>query len=558
MKHNMKKNILIQLSVFLFAGFYQAYAQAGGESGKIVLPDLTTVISSEEQEEANVKLPVFDDVVVLPNKTSDIELVLEQEEEPAFEAFEPEPVEISSLPSDYFLVQGLIGGGLPSLFTGDFTLSQPESKSPLSINFNHRSTNGFAFSSLADGFYKRNTLVSMGKAFSAQKFLWKVSGSYAELQNGLQDQTESESSILQDTIFAGGSFEYKPFDGFTLGTELKSDFYFRYEDLLSASLAPSWIKGASALSVEPVLNLEWKKKVSEKAGDVVLGFKTDYLFEFLTSSQMPGERSLNRVALGLNFSWQKKIIKLVAAGDVVFGDRINHPVLVPFSAGIYFTLPVYFSTDFLQIELESGLKSTQTKFSDYEKKYSFTGLEGETSEVSDWFSHFKLEVPLKSAFKASAQVDYALTALDNGVWEPDYTDSGYNYGLYTYAQKNHELLSTEFALSFNYKIFSFDAALHSNWLDIPVLQSKHLISFKAALVSPAQKIGFIIGSDWHIDSSDSTPIVNSDFFVKINQAVTMNLGASDLLKLTGKDRRTYAGKYISESGNICFSVKFVL
>ncbi|MCR4736101.1 MAG: hypothetical protein K5829_13975 [Treponema sp.] len=544
--------------ITLFISFFSFYlaAQSLPENEKILLPDLTTVISSEEEEESSLYLPPFEDLVVLPEKTADIIIELEAEE-PLEEEVPPEPVQVT-IENESFQVQGLIGGGFPSLFVGDFSLTQPESKSPFDIQFYHRSQNGFAFQSLSEGFYKKNTLIKMGKTLSYKNIESSFGASYDEVQNGFQNQTEYETSLIQDTIALFGNFKWQPGYGITVSSSLDSDYYFRFEDLLSASSAPDWIKAGSEFNLEPQASFKWDYSTKNN-NQIALAFKTLYNLEVLTSKSVTDSRSLNRVDLGLSFEWKNDIISAKTTFDTIFGNKLNgHPIILPFSAGLDFNIPVYFSDRRLFIQLQGGLKSSQTNNSELEKLYAFSALSGLTSETSDWFSHFIMTVPLKSAFSASAQVDYSITALGNGVWQPLYSDENYNSGLYTYVQNSQEILSTLFSLDFKYKIFTISAGLKSNWNDIPVLESKHFINLKSGLVSPGEKIGFTIEGGWHIDADDSTPFLNSDFYVKINPAVTMLLTVSDLLKLTGNTKRLYAGKYISESGSLCFSVKFVL
>lgn len=565
------------VSAFSFAVAAQAQTQTQTQSQneQIVLPDLTTVISTDDQTESALQLPPFEDVVELPKQTAGIIPEIDVQEEIVEQETETQPVQIVEQ-SDKFTVQGAIGGGAPSLFTGDFSLTQPESINPFGIEFSHHSQNGFAFSPFSDGFYKKTTLVKMSKAITTEKIKSSFGASYDEIQNGLQNQTEYETSVNQDTIALNGDFKWNAGNGITVNAALNSDFYFRFEDLLlnafsstetgsesstqnAGSSAPDWIKGASTFSLGPKAGIAWEYLTKKSGNKISLNFDVLYNLEVLASKYVTGERALNRADLRLGFCWNNDIISTKANVGTIFSNRLNsNPVSVPFTVGVAFNIPVYFSENRLFIELEGGMKSEQKTTSQLEKLYAFTALSNLTSESSDWYSHFKMTVPLKSAFSASAQVDYAKTAFENGVWEPVYNDENYVSGLYAYTQKSHELLSTLFSLDFNYKIFSISSALKSNWNDIPALESKHFITFKTGIVSPQQKVGFNIEGGWHLDAEDSTPVVNSNFFVKINPAVTMQLTVSDLLKLTGNEKRIYAGKYISESGSICLSVKFVL
>ncbi len=154
-------------------------------------------------------------------------------------------------------------------------------------------------------------------------------------------------------------------------------------------------------------------------------------------------------------------------------------------------------------------------------------------------------------------MNYKKTAFDNGVWEPDYSEASFINGLYQYVQKNHTEFNTDFAFTWKYKLFAATAKYHSNWIDIPVLQNKHEISFDFSLQSEEGKWGTLLNTTYLLDATDNKPVINLEGFVQASSAVRIVLSVNDMLKLLGAEERIYAGQYISNSGNAALLVKFL-
>ena len=95
---------------------------------------------------------------------------------------------------------------------------------------------------------------------------------------------------------------------------------------------------------------------------------------------------------------------------------------------------------------------------------------------------FDLTLPLKSSFTGNAVLDFRKTAFDNGRFMPVYSDDALCYGMYGYELSNVTMFSTEFNIAYHYKLLSLTAGWHSNWIDVPVLESPQMILLNASFM----------------------------------------------------------------------------
>ena len=166
-----------------------------------------------------------------------------------------------------------------------------------------------------------------------------------------------------------------------------------------------------------------------------------------------------------------------------------------------------------------------------------------------------MTLPLKSAFTGNAVIEYYQTAYDNGVWEADYSDETTN--LYFINQKDHQLLITDFSLAYTYEIFSISGGWHSNWMDVPALESKQSVRLALNLQDEQVRWGATLGFIMLINSEIESPVVNAEGFVRITPSVRAILSVNDLIKLYQGETRVYAGKYASRGGSATVLLKFI-
>ena len=542
------KYIFTGLVIFSFA--INTFAQTASDSNaqadtQIELPDLTTVVTSEDQEET-APAPDFENV--LDHIYNSGELVPELPQASVGADGDVLSAGDSSVEKDIY-ASGQIGGGYPALFSGNFEVSRLFGADPFRIAFNHYSASGFASHNLADGFSSKNTWIELEKEFVRQNLDIKFSGRYEDIGNGLQSRAESVSANNQDSIELSGIILWNFAGDFHLDFSVDSEFYYRFADITYNSsesfVVQDWIKNTSRVTAEPKLALSW----------VHNGF--DISLDGFYSLEAWSKVS-NRGQFDFNFAWSNESLKLYAGVGVAFGNNIGqNPVVVPFKVGLDAALPVYFSDRKLNLSLNGGIDSKRLTTSQLERKYKFSGMNQFTEETSDWFGNFSILVPLKTSFTGKAAVSYKTTAFRNGEWAPSYADTSLTNGLYGFEQREHDELCTDFSFTWKYKLFAATATYHANWMDIPVLENRHTVSVSFALQSQKSRWGVNLDTAYLLDVSDNKPVINLEGYVQASDAVRIVLSVNDMLKLLGAEERSYAGQYAANGGNAMLLVKFL-
>lgn len=530
------KRFIIFLGLTFFACNFSFFAQ------EIELPDLTTVIDGTSTEELELELPDFSDVVESPADSGKIVPVL-----PEVEIIQNQEVVVTQDDANQrqIYAEGVIGGGYPAIFTGDFSVSKIFGDNPFKISFSHDSAAGYVGSQLSDGYNNNQTTISMDKVFSIKNITLNLNANYEDAGNGLQGKAESVSSINQDQLNGSVDFLWNLKHGFSIGSLVFSDFYYRFTELTynpSESFdCPEWIKRTASFELNPSLFLRWDNE------HISTGIAGEYSFNNRT----------NRGQFGADFSWTNDLIKAYGDVDFVIGDNLNgNSFLIPFDIGIQAFIPVYFADRKVKISVEGGLMSWQNKINELEKEYNFSALSFVPAESSDWYSSFSLMIPLKSSFSANLDINYRTSAFGNGIYEPLY-DSAFVNGCYEYSMKERESFVTDFEITYKYKLFAVTALWHSNWLYVPVLEDKHTFDLTFSLQSKEGKWGASTGISYSIDSEDKTPYLDFEAYIQAASSVKFILSAEDICKLIMGEARSYAGEYISKSGSVTLSAKFL-
>ena len=150
-----------RFSLFLIAGavvFSQSLI-----AQTIELPEVTTVISGENEAAGSDALPDFDDVLKLPKGSGEIQPVL-----PGNDAADGTETVVSAQPEPEKSVyaEGLIGGGYPMLFTGNISVFRSVGESPFKFVFDHDSAIGYSNHSVTDNYFDRTTKLEINKAYN--------------------------------------------------------------------------------------------------------------------------------------------------------------------------------------------------------------------------------------------------------------------------------------------------------------------------------------------------------------------------------------------------------
>ena len=216
----------------------------------IELPEVTTVITGESVTAGSDALPSFENVIVTP-QNSEKESILLPEVTVSSNSIQKKSDE------DYYkkdiFAEGKIGGGFPTLFTGEFSVFRTTTDSPFKIFFSYDSAVGYSGKKLTDGFSDQNVNLFIEKKYYSNNFNWDFGGGYNDVSNGFQNQETNISKFNQNKYFGNVDFSYDFPKNIKLGARFDMDFYNRYADTINFDF-PS----AAVLTLNPRIYSDWK------------------------------------------------------------------------------------------------------------------------------------------------------------------------------------------------------------------------------------------------------------------------------------------------------------
>lgn len=510
---------------------------------EIALPEVVTEIQGQDEVAASDLAPDFSDVFAQPEGSGQIVPVL-----PEIEVQEGKIASMAQPNSENKIyAEGKFGGGFPSLIYGDFSVYELNPVSPFKLSFTHDSAAGYSGNSLTEGFNDSVTSMGFEKSFTFKTFTFDFDGSYETEKNGLQNKVENISDVSQNLINGTAGVNWKLPNNFSLSSNVGLGLYNRYADITGNSEEiPDWAKEFTSLEVTP---------------DLLFAYK-DYGFDVSLGAQywMNNEYSIsNRGQFSLAFAWQNDVIKPFADCSIVVGNYLNNnPVVVPFTVGLNSSIPVNFATNRFCINAQGGIDSERKSIADYEKKYNFTAVSETVNEVSEWYGRIEFVIPVKSIFSSTIKTEYRHTAFGNGRYMPLLTEdeTGPVYGLYNYENQNVQMLTTDLNFMVNYNIFSILANWHSNWMDVPALESANMIDLNLALQGKNSLWNVSLNTTFFIAQTFEVPFMTLKGMYKVTDGVQLIASVDDVINLVSGNSRTYAGQYISRSGSASLLLKF--
>lgn len=519
-------------------------------NNQIELPDLTTVINSDNLKAENDALPDFNEVLEVSGDSGTVSIQLPDVDN---QNTQVEAKVQNNKAEKSIFAEGRIGGGYPNLFTGNFSVFRQTGDNPFKVDFNHESAAGYSGNSLNDGFSDASSSMQVQKKVTKDNFVWNINGSYINLENGLQKKAGDIYSYNQNQIFADTSLLWNFPKGHSLEFDLNAKNYNRYANITNSAPVEDWVKKSTLFAVEPGLIYEWSGK------HLNAGTSVNYSMDIY-------DDAVSRVQMMADFGWKNDYVSIGADAGIVLSNKMNSNIVVPFSLGVQAAIPVKFANRSLSFGVEGGIESSKTDIADLEIQNRFTGFNAIPSEVSDWYGKFNFILPLWNSFTATADVIYKQTAFDNGVWEPGNTNISLVNGLYTYSQNDQQVLASNLSISYFYKMFSASVAWNQNWMDVPYMNYVMKISIIAALTAESGKWGLEGSSDFMFWD---TPAVNVNGFFRITPAVSLVAEASDLINLFGSSNTRKCGyksdgtsdgsgfnQYIERSGSVTFLLRF--
>ncbi|MDD7270124.1 MAG: hypothetical protein PUH13_10015 [Treponema sp.] len=526
------------------------FAQNAQTNDQLELPDVTTVINTENLKVENDALPDFNDVLEVSGESGTVTVVLPDVDN---QDTQVDVVTEKSTEEKSVFAEGQIGGGYPFLFEGNFSVFRQTGDNPFKISFNHDSAAGYAGHSLNDGYFDSLTSMDLEKKLTHKNFEWTVDGSYKRIENGLQNKAEDVSSVNQNLISGNTEILWKLPRGNFIGLGLSAKDYIRYANSSSSASLAEWVKQTQVFSLLPVAWYSWKGHGFET------GVTADYSLDIYKGA-------LNRGSFTGNFSWENQYVKLYTDVGIVVSNKMNSSFTIPFTVGVSSSIPVKFASRNIVLSVEGGCASERTDIADNEQKFKYAGFDSLAGENSWFYGKLDFVLPVKNAFTSGLNITYKNTAFSNGLYQPIYESTSMTNGLYGYEQKRMQLLHANIDLSYFYKMFSISGNIYGNLFDnIP---GEGFLGF-AVNASLSDQKGF-----WGVDGSfdfklHDTPKLDMNGFVRISPAVKLLLQVEDFLYLVKPGAYRYYGyyassivtepgysQYLDRNGSVTLAMKF--
>ena len=526
------------------------FAQNAQTNDQLELPDVTTVINTENLKVENDALPDFNDVLEISGESGTVTVVLPDVDN---QDTQVDVVTEKSSEEKSVFAEGQIGGGYPFLFEGNFSVFRQTGDNPFKISFNHDSAAGSAGHSLNDGYFDSLTSMDLEKKLTHKNFEWTVDGSYKRIENGLQNKAEDVSSVNQNLISGNTEILWKLPKGNFIGLGLSAKDYIRYANSSSSASLAEWVKQTQVFSLLPVAWYSWKGHGFET------GVTADYSLDIYKGA-------LNRGSFTGNFSWENQYVKLYTDVGIVVSNKMNSSFTIPFTVGVSSSIPVNFASRNIALSVEGGCASGRTDIADNEQKFKYAGFDSLAGENSWFYGKLDFVLPVKNAFTSGLNITYKNTAFSNGLYQPIYESTSMTNGLYGYEQKRMQLLHANIDLSYFYKMFSISGNIYGNLFDnIP---GEGFLGF-AVNASLSDQKGF-----WGVDGSfdfklHDTPKLDMNGFVRISPSVKLLLQVEDFLYLIKPGAYRYYGyyassivtdpgysQYLDRNGSVTLAMKF--
>ena len=569
----MKKNQCTFFAVIQLVLLLNPVAAEETKEDKITLPDVTTVVSGDSLTAGKNAVPDFSDVV--PDLADGTAPLPELPDAQSDEVSDEPEADLTSTSNRNVYAEGLIGGGFPGFFSGDFSVYKSSGDNPFRLAFSHVSANGYGTHSAANGYFDSKTELSGTKKVTLKNAILKFNSSYDTVANGMQSDSSYLFDNTQQTISGQSSALFQLPMGFSIALDARGNWYSRYAGINtngSGNVLAAQETGANVLFLSPAVLFSWSNEApNAKPADFQLAFDLSASYEFESFlSQMdfpavggvaysgPTTNSIHRGQFNFGGSWKNKIITLEGDVGIVVGTSLQTTSCVaPFNV----SMDIHWfakNTRPASLVIRGGLESYLAKYSELEKKYLFTSQQYLPSETSDWFAEIKSTVPVSSSINFNAACDWRTTAFGNGMWEPLYSKSPLASSLYDFKQIERTSVHSAVGFSFLWKLLTVSANWKANWLYVPATENEYEIN---ATCSIQPDDGY-----WGIDAAciealgtgaDCMPIINAGAFIRLNNSLRLAGELNDAIKLCTGEDRTYANSvYVSRAGSVTLLVKF--
>lgn len=546
----------------------------------VTLPDITTVISSEELSVEKEAIPDYSAVLpenFLPEDALPSVPALEEDmgEEKTNKEFSP----TENLDNDIF-VQGKITVGWPFCFGSHISLLgtdvTPWGENPFTITFDTAYREGMGEHSAREGFFFNNTQLWGTKEISGKRGKLSLSGGYESFDIGLQGQSSLFDDINRKNIVLGARYLLPLSSGFFLTSDGDFQWVNRYAGVpgnkkTGAEDVPLSDNSLdmSLVNISPGLGVMWSTRNRDKSHNFGISAGVDW--DMLLNTE--NAESQHRLDFELSSFWTWSPLNREQTGTSRFtvslsGDLVYYPLgtggtqkklITPFAlTGLWESAGGLWG-DKLSFSLSGGLQSCHIDFMELEKKEPFTNFSSEDylryGEAAYWFGDFQAYIPVLSYLVLDGTVKFQKTAFGLGELTaiPEKTAEGLFYS----QTKDVTRLETAFSLLAYVGDFTLVGGWQGYFIDKPVYKPAQEFLAEATYSDKNGLWGASVSVRELLGTGDGAPIVDTSAYIKPASSLTLKITMEDAIKLFTGKQRIVVKPFVKQGGSVTASVEFV-
>lgn len=546
----MKKELIYAMCV-LWAGSY-AFSQV--EEEQIQLPEITTTISGDTVVAGKDAVPDFSRVVPAAGMEKNIMPKLPGER--ISSGSEEEPV------ADFFFgekknvyAQGILGGGFPGDFIGDFSVYKTSSSNPFKIEFSHFSRNGYGKNTAGDGYFDNGTKLYAEKTFRVSGSDVSFAGKYDRAGTGLQERSQNFFDMTSQKVSGTLIFDHVFGDsGFEFYSETQAYWFNRYTGIKNEGVYSDLEKNMNVFFTDPGFIFSFYQS------GISVSLDCNFQFESLLGKADGADvKRLCRADASIVGGYESDLFTAFGQVGLAGGSEIGdgRSIVPTFSAGAELKTKLGSNPKTFVFALNGGLETSTEELANLERTYKFAQLTSLPAEMTDWFVNSKIVLPLVEFLSINGGVEFKRTAFENGMWEADYS-SKKRTGLYGFKNIERTLVTTDSGITFNFGLFTLRGGWRAHWNHVPSNEYKHSVEAVLSYESDDEKWGFSVGSVESIDTySDKCPNLKGSIYYNMKNVMRLSLEIEDAIKLfSGKDREYVDSDYLTRPGSATVLAKF--
>ncbi len=401
-----------------------------------------------------------------------------------------------------------LGAGTLNHVVGSVALKTLGGVPRFTLDFAHETLDGSSANPLAPGYGRRTDELAGSLKLTAGAFELGLSGSFAEGEYGLQNQSLLFLTRLARSIDAEATASARALDWLTIAAAL------------AAGSDSVTLEGSAALSQESEYRIAPSLSLDARFEKVRFGLSARYIFR---SSTPGGGSQLHRFTTGIAFG-ADLASSLLLDGSVGWHGSSAGASLVPFEIRLTGTpLP------FLTLALGGGFKATPLDMRDWLALNPFV-LPAAPADDSGWFADASFRFTFTKDLSASAR---AALAESGAMLDADAAADPVT-GLLPLAQKQGLRLSSDVGMRWGItQEISLSASLAHEWLPLATLRPVDRLLVELAGLQAAGRWGGSLSVDATIPQlaagSPQLPVVSASGYLAVSDVVTLQLAAADLL-----------------------------